>query len=292
MDIVTWRANGRFIEIDGHSIFCIDHNSEAEEVICILHGYPSCSFDYHKVISRFPEHRIIVHDHLGFGLSDKPVNNQYLLADQASIATKLWQELEIADMHLVAHDYGTSVATELIARDNAGELPFTINSLCLCNGSMLIDMAKLRFIQRLLKNPITGKLVAKFAMERTFVRNMRNIWYNQELFDEQEMKELWQLLLHNEGRKTLSKITRYINQRYDNYDRWIGALKETKLPSLILWAENDPVAVIDMARVLDEYIKNAQIHTLPETGHYPMLERPEEWSRALLEFVKKNDRPR
>ena len=49
------------------------------------------------------------------------------------------------------HDYGTSVATELIARHNEGLIDYEICSVTLCNGSMLIDMAKLRVIQRLLK---------------------------------------------------------------------------------------------------------------------------------------------
>lgn len=285
MNAKLWEEKGKYIDIDGHSIFYLDVNPNSKHVVCILHGYPTSSFDYHKVLPLLKSYRVIIHDHLGFGFSDKPSSSQYLLSDQATLAYMLWEHLGVLNFHLVAHDYGTSVATELIARNNKGELNVNIQSLTLCNGSMLIDMAKLRFIQKLLKHPLTGNVVARFASQRTFTRNMRNTWYNPDLFDIDEAKEMWKMCLNNEGRKTLSTVTRYINQRFTYYNRWIGALKKTNLPTLILWAENDPVAVIEMAAVLNSYITNSEVRTLKETGHFSMLERPNEWSAALLKFL-------
>lgn len=54
-------------------------------------------------------------------------------------------------VHLLAHDYGTSVATEIIARNNNHELTIEIEKLTLCNGSMHIELSQLRTIQKLLK---------------------------------------------------------------------------------------------------------------------------------------------
>lgn len=102
-------------------------------------------------------------DHLGFGFSDKPKNYDYLLTSQADIVVKLCQHLGIGEVQLMAHDYGTSVATELIARQNEGALKVKLLSCTLCNGSMLINMAKLRPIQRLLKHKWIGPVVAQLA---------------------------------------------------------------------------------------------------------------------------------
>jgi pimeloyl-ACP methyl ester carboxylesterase len=67
--------------------------------------------------------RVIVHDHLGFGLSDKPAEYSYSLMEQAAYAVGVWRKLGIRRGHLLANDYGTSVATELLARHVRGMLP-------------------------------------------------------------------------------------------------------------------------------------------------------------------------
>jgi hypothetical protein len=65
--------------------------------------------------------------------------------------------------HVVAHDYGTSVATELCARAVRGALPFRISSVTFCNSSMMLELAKLRVTQKLLRNRIVGPLFARWA---------------------------------------------------------------------------------------------------------------------------------
>jgi hypothetical protein len=42
----------------------------------------------------------------------------------------------------------------------------------------------------------------------------------------EEFKDMWQLLISNNGRKVPPKITQYINERYKYWQRWIGALKQ------------------------------------------------------------------
>lgn len=286
MTIDQWRHKGQFIEIDGHSIFYLDINSGTKDTIAILHGYPSCSFDYHKIFRYLNNYRIVIHDQLGFGLSDKPLDNEYLLSYQAEIVCKLWEKLEIPEIHLVAHDYGTSVATALLSRDQEKGISVNIKTLTLCNGSMLIDMANLRLIQRLLKNKWLGAFVANLASYRTFKRNMRNIVAKSSSFSEEELELLWKLLLHNNGRKVLPKITKYIDQRYWNYEKWIGALEKTKLKTLILWGDKDPVAIYEMAIILHEKIQNAQLCRLTGTGHYPMIEQAHDWSEAIIKHIE------
>lgn len=283
--IKAWESDGQYINILGFDIWYIDHNPSAQNTLCILHGYPTCSFDYKDVLDKFPEHRIIIHDHLGFGLSAKPLNNEYKLKFQADIALALYQILNLESFYLFAHNYGTSIATEIMYRENAKALNFKIIKYILCNGSMLIDMSKLRPIQKMLKHNLLGPLVARLASERTFVRNMKNIWYDKSKANLPDFKILWQLILHNNGRKVLPQITKYIDQRFQHYDRWIGALEETEKEVLILWAEDDPVAVIAMADVLEQKIKHSTKVTIEKTGHYPMIENVDSFSRFLKAYI-------
>ena len=274
------------IALNGHQLFYRYRPGDSDVFISFLHGYPTSSLDYAHLLDQIPEeYHVIAHDHLGFGASDKPTAHNYLISDQADFACELYNALGARNIHIVAHDYGTSVATEIIARNNEKQIDFNIKTMTLCNGSMLIDMAKLRIIQRLLKSRWTGNLVAHLSSGSTFHRNMKNIFYDKSLYHRDKMQPHWELLISGNGRNVLPKITRYIDQRYTFYSRWIGALQASELPFHILWAENDPVAVLDMASALDEMISDSELTTIQECGRYPMIEKSEEWLDAVLNYI-------
>ena len=273
--------------IIGNDIFYRYRRGTSDVFISFLHGYPTSSLDYDHLIGMIPDkYHVLAHDHLGFGRSDKPRNSSYLLFEQADITCALYEELGVRNLHIVAHDYGTSVTTEIIARHNEGSIRFDILSITLCNGSMLIDMAHLRIIQRLLKSKWVGNIVAKLSSESIFQRNMRNIWFDKTAYKKEGMSDHWQLLISDGGRKVLPKVTQYIDQRYTHYDRWIGGLKQSDLPYHILWAANDPVAIVDMAYKLDSIIKLSTLTIIDECGHYPMIEKGDKWLGHLLQFIE------
>lgn len=283
-----WLASGEYKVVNGHRLFVVEMGEATSPPLLILHGYPTCSYDYHKVIKRLAQaHRVIVHDHLGFGFSDKPLAYSYSLVDQCDMALSLWHQMGVKSGHVLAHDYGTSVATELVARHNCGNLTFKPHSLTLCNGSMHVEMAKLRLIQRLLLNRWTGPWVAKMSNKNTLKRNLKNIYHDPSQLSETEVDALWQMMNHNNGKHVLHQTTQYIAERYRLWHRWIGALQKTALPTHVLWAENDPVAVYPMAHVLRKEIENSSLTSLPDAGHFPMLEVPEAWSDAVMSYLLK-----
>jgi len=285
-----WKSKGEFITVNDRKLFVIDTSSffSSEdkiptETMVILHGYPTSSYDYYKVLPELSKHyRVIVHDHLGFGFSDKPLNYSYSLLDQADLALQLWQLLGVKKVHLLAHDYGTSVATEIIARNNNNELTIEIENLTLCNGSMHIELSQLRTIQKLLKNKWLGKYVAKLTTYAIFSKNLRNVYFDKTKVSNNELKDMWMQLEYNDGRKVIHKLSQYINERYTYWNRWIGALKETNLQTNIVWAKNDPVAVPAIARLIATEISNNKLFWIENTGHFPMLENPGEWLNCIL----------
>ena len=285
-----WKSKGEFITVNDRKLFVIDTSSffSSEdkiptETMVILHGYPTSSYDYYKVLPELSKHyRVIIHDHLGFGFSDKPLNYSYSLLDQADLALQLWQQLGVKKVHLLAHDYGTSVATEIIARNNNHELTIEIEKLTLCNGSMHIELSQLRTIQKLLKNKWLGKYVAKLTTYTIFSKNLRNVYFDKTKVSNNELKDMWMQLEYNKGRKVIHKLSQYINERYTYWNRWIGALKETNLQTNIVWAKNDPVAVPAIARLIATEISNNKLFWIENTGHFPMLENPDEWLNCIL----------
>ena len=285
MTLNEWRDKGKFIKVNDHELFYIDTGGE-KPILLILHGYPSASYDYHAVLPALSQKfRVIVHDHPGFGFSAKPLDYSYSLIDQTSVILKFWEQLEIKSGHILAHDYGTSIATEILARVGEGYKAIDFLSVTLSNGSVHIELAHLRTIQKLLKNPTVGPLIASLSTKSLFVHNMRNIWFDKSKVDQSELDNLWELLILNNGRKVLPQITRYIDERYKNWDRWVGAWSSTRIPTHILWAKNDPVAVPAIAHALFNDNPNAHLTWLNNLGHYPMLEDPDRWAKGVLEFL-------
>lgn len=282
MTAETWKKKGEFINVFGNTVFVIDEGN-TEETLVILHGYPTSSYDYYKVLTALTKkYRVIIHDHLGFGFSDKPRSYSYSLIEQADVALQLWKQLGLTKVTLLAHDYGTSVCTEILARHNRKQIDLQINKLILSNGSPHIELSKLLIIQKLLKNKFTGKFVASLTNYPIFKKNMRNIYFDKTKATNEELKEMWFQLEHKNGRKIIHLLSNYINERFYFWHRWIGALKETQIPTKIIWANNDPIAIPKIAELLAEEIQNSNLYWLDNCGHFLMLEKPEEWVSLVL----------
>ncbi|QTE23081.1 alpha/beta fold hydrolase [Polaribacter cellanae] len=287
----SWKNKGKSINVFGRKLFVIDTGlvsslteKPLKETLVILHGYPTSSYDYYKVLPvLIKKYRVIIHDHLGFGFSNKPLDYSYSLIEQADFALQLWKQLNVTKITLLAHDYGTSIATEILARHNKQQIDLQINKLIICNGSIHIELSQLRTIQKLLKSKITGKWVAKLTSYTIFKKNLRNVYFDKTKVTEEELKEMWFQLKQNNGRKVIHLLSNYINERYYFWHRWIGALKETQIPTKIIWAKNDPVAVATIANLLAKEISNNKLFWIENCGHFPMLEKPNEWSKLVLE---------
>ena len=201
------------------------------------------------------------------------------------MALQLWQRLGVRSAHVFAHDYGTSVATELLARWNRGFRPVHLESITLCNGSVHIELAKLRVIQKLLRNHTLGPLVAQLSTQRVFNRNMRQLWNDPDTLPQDDLDVMWELLIRNGGRAVLPRISQYLRDRVRFWNRWVGALQQSQLPLRFLWGAEDPIVGADVAEVHHAEAPGSRLTVLDRVGHYPMLEAPERWTEELLALL-------
>lgn len=287
-ELCSWRERGQMLRVGEHEVFALSVG-DSPETLAILHGFPSSSYDFHLALERLARRfRVVLHDHIGFGLSDKPPRYSYSLLEQADVALAVWRQLGVQRLHLLAHDYGTSVATELLARRERETLPATasLQSVTLCNGSVHIELARLRPVQRLLRAPRIGPLVARLMIEPLFVRQIRRILADPHAVAARELELMWAGIVHRDGIARAPQIARYIDERWRFWDRWIGALTRLDLPAHVLWARRDPVAVAAIGQRLASEIPGAQLSWIDDLGHYPMLEAPERWAEAVIGFYE------
>lgn len=271
-------------------VFCVDTGPGADgpqgPALLILHGFPTSSFDFHRVLDALAGPcRVIAHDHLGFGFSAKPADYSYSLLEQAEVAFELWSELGVEKGHLLAHDYGTSVATEVLARRERGGIPVELAGVTLANGSVLLELAKLRLSQRLARSPFWGPIFSRLVTRGYFRRVMRRLWGDPRRAGREDLDAMWDAIREQDGYLRTTQISSYLDERVRFRDRWLGALRRLDLPVHLLWGRRDPVAVPAIAERLAGAIPGARFTWLDELGHYPMLEDPEAWSREVLRFL-------
>jgi len=287
MQVVDWQSRGNRMRIFDRDVFVLEEGKEHEETLLVLHGFPTSSFDFNRVLPHFTKRfRVVVHDHLGFGLSDKPRNHSYSLFEQAEVAMEIWRKLGVKRGHLLAHDYGTSVTTEVLARRERGSCPVELQSVTLANGSVFIELAQLTPSQILLRNKLVGPLFASLSSRSVFQAQLRKIFGTPDAVPKEELDAAWDLLVHAEGKRVLPAISSYLDERTRFKDRWIGALRKLDLPAHVLWGRRDPVAVPAIAQALANTIPGARLTWLDELGHYPMLEDPSRWAENVLSFYK------
>jgi len=282
----AWQREGQSLKVFQHRIHAWTFGDPSSETLVLLHGFPTSSFDFHATVARLSaRYRIVLHDHLGFGLSDKPVDNAYSLIEQAEVAMEVWRQLGVRRAHLLAHDYGTSVATELLARRERGALPPTLSSVTLCNGSVHLDLARPLLAQRLLKHPQLGPLMARLSSGGTFKSSLRKTLGHIDALPEAELNLLWAALMYKGGSARMAQISSYLDERIRFRHRWIAPLTRLDIPTHILWGRKDPVALPAVARQLAAEIPDARLTWLEDLGHYPMLEDPDRWCSAVMAFL-------
>ena len=295
--IERWKNKGFYIYVNSSiplEVFVLQIGNalaEPEKTLLLLHGFPESSFSFHKVIDGLSAYfdRLILFDFPGYGFSDKPKKGyHYTLLHQADIALEVWRLLGIRGGHLLAHDMGDSVATELIARRIEKTLPkwFDIGfkSLTLTNGSIVMQFAQLRIMQKLLLTKL-GKSLSFLSNRWIFGHQIKSAHGDVPL-DEKEIDRLWAMQLHNNGKKIVHRTIHYILDRKQfEASRWLPALSLTQTPIHICWGKKDAVAKVQTAHFLQQNIcPKASLTILENVGHFGQLGSPTAWLKAILAY--------
>ncbi|RDI46264.1 alpha/beta fold hydrolase [Nocardia mexicana] len=277
-----WIAGGAFVEVAGHRIFHRQDGPEGGRPVTLLHGYPTSSHDWVPILPALVESgcRVTTLDFLGFGASAKPRGHDYRITEQATLVEELWKYLGIGETALVAHDYGVSVAQELLARD-----PARITRMAWLNGGLYIDLYRPMAIQRLMHTPI-GKLLGPMMSESTYRRSLRRVLGRSISYA--DLHDMWLATSDNGGKHVQWHLNRYHDERRVHADRWQKSLETYSGPALFIWGPADPISGGHVLPRLRERLPRADFVVLdgdPVTGHYPQVENPEPVAAALTKFL-------
>jgi pimeloyl-ACP methyl ester carboxylesterase len=275
--VQAWQQAGAETEIAGRRIFVRERPGAAGAAggaggarILVLHGYPSSSYDWRHAFDMLPGRHLVAFDFLGFGLSDKPRDERYSLSLQADIAEAVVRRAGEGPVVLVAHDMGSSVATELLARAIEGRLSFELASTLLFNASLVREQASLLWGQKLLLSRL-GPAAARLTNERSFRRQFGGIFAPEHPLSGDEAADQWSLLEHGGGHRMLDRLIYYNHERVGAPGRrWHEALRDWPGRLELGWAGLDPICTEAVLALRP----HADVSRLPGLGHYPQIEDP------------------
>jgi pimeloyl-ACP methyl ester carboxylesterase len=283
-----WQVAGRRFGHDGRSVFYRDEGKGAA-LLCV-HGYPTASWDWHRLWPLLAgRYRLIAADMPGFGFSDKPRDHAYSIAGQADLHEALLASLGIEEVHVLAHDYGDTVAQELLARHldrvRSGTPGLRLRTVCLLNGGLFPETHRARLVQKLLRSPLAPLLLRLFN-ERAFRRSFLPLFGAGTRPDDAELARFWTLIEHNGGRANMGRLLHYMGERRQQRERWVGALIDAPMPLRLVAGMDDPVSGAHMVERYRELVPRADVVELAGIGHYPQWEAPGRVAEAVLVFAQ------
>jgi len=272
--VQSWRGDGATEEVLGRKLFVRRRGGGEGVLLLFLHGFPSSSYDWRPLLELRPHgEATLCFDFLGFGLSEKPRDHEYTLAWQADAAEELVRRAGSPPVFVVGHDMGTSVATELMARDLRDELGMDMAGALLFNGSMLLHLAKPTLGQNLLRSRL-GPVFARLTSERGFRAQFSRIFSPQHPLSTEEAADQWSLLTHDGGQRIAHLTINYMAERERFTERWHGAIRDWPGALTLAWGMQDPVARVEVLRGLQELRPGVPTIELADAAHYPQIERP------------------
>jgi len=270
-----------YVEIDGARIHYVDEG--AGEIVLCLHGEPSWSFLYRKMIPIFSaKHRAVAPDFIGFGKSDKYTEmEEYSFQMHRDTLTAFIETLDLNDMTLVCQDWGGLIGLRV-----ASEMPDRFARLVIMNTGLPTG-----------ENP-AGE---GFMQWRTFVENTPDLPLGQIMqmamadpdhltpeliaayeapFPDRKYKagaQVWPLLVpirpEDPGADSMRRAR-------DVFSKW------TK-PCLVMFSDGDPVTAGGDV-VMRELILSAKDQpeiTITNAGHFLQEEKGEEIANNIVEFM-------
>lgn len=258
-------AQGRVERVGAWNIWVRDTKGTRKPLL-LLHGFPTSSFDWSRMWQSLEaEFRLVAFDMLGFGHSDKPIGHSYTIMEQADIALVIMSRVAIAPetTTILAHDYGDSVAQELMARA-------TFLHVFLLNGGMLPEAHRPLCVQNVVADRTVGQLLCFGLCRPVFGIIMRRLFAR---VTRAELDDFWKLVSRENGHVNIHSLLGYMQERRRHRNRWIEPLSRPNVSILIGTA--DPVS--------GDVWNYRKLNVAEVTcGHYPHWESPD----AVISWIQ------
>jgi pimeloyl-ACP methyl ester carboxylesterase len=282
MSPVTYRT----VSINGLRIFYREAGPDDAPVVLALHGFPSSSRMYEKLLSGLSDrYHVIALDYPGFGHSDAPPPEgfAYTFDHLAEVTDGFVQALGLRRYTLFMQDYGGPVGFRLaIKHPERVEAMIVQNAVAHEQGlGPLWEARKAYWADR---SANEAKLQANLLSAEATRQRHVGTSPHPELYD----PDLWTDELDHLSRPGQDRIQSDLFYDYRtnvaSYPQWQAWLRQHQPPLLVLWGTYDPSFMVAGAEAYRGDVPAAEIHLL-KAGHFALDEAPEEVTALTRAFL-------
>ena len=247
--------------------------------VLYVHGLLSTSASWKRALTPASGGRpAVAVDLPGFGLSDRPWPYDYTVGGQAEALLRYLDERGFDRVVLVGNSLGGAVC--LLA---AAARPSRVAALVLVGSASPISNIPWNF--RLLRMPVVGEIEMELLVRPVVELGLRRrLFARGERVTQEEVDEDWRSIRVPGTRRAALAAVRSSSRGYEGY------LARIRIPTMVLWGKGDRILPPEEGLRLSAEIPGARLVVLPDTGHVPQEETPEEFSRAVSQFLDETSR--
>jgi pimeloyl-ACP methyl ester carboxylesterase/membrane-associated phospholipid phosphatase len=268
------KNQGKFIEVEGVNIHYIEQGQG--EPMLFIHGFALSAEAWKNQLDEFSKsYRVIALDLPGFGYSGRSMELDYARSSQADFVSKFMGALHISCAIVVGHSMGGGIAANL-----ALSHPEKVNKLVLVDSS---GYEKVPERWGAINVPIFDRFVARFFIMNRFaaIRLFNKAFANDKKISESLIEQFLKPSYVQNSLQVLIKMT--LDQRTENFP---AKIKNIKQKTFIIWGREDEMFGTYFAEKYHFDIKNSQLVIMPDVGHIPFMEQPDQFNAYLNEFLK------
>ncbi|MCS7198339.1 MAG: alpha/beta fold hydrolase [Candidatus Bipolaricaulota bacterium] len=276
----------QWLHIDGLRIRCLTAGERGPHIL-LLHGggIDSASLSWRFTIEALaPYYRVYAPDLPGYGFSDKP-KIAYTTEFFIDFVQKLLDALKLSRASLIGLSMGGAIALGVALR-----APERVEKLVLIDSYGLQERLQAHFLvwaltrwARLQQNIA----VLPMRYSQTVLKlGMQVLTGNPSFITPEILEEVAQWARHPKARRAFAYWLRDEIRWNSVKTNFLGDLGRIEAPVLLIHGERDRIVPVEAARRAQRLFKNAQLHVIPQCGHWAPRERPEEVHRVILEFLK------
>lgn len=269
--------HSKFIAIDGMEVHYRDEGYG--QPIILIHGTGASLHTWDNWTEELKKtFRVIRLDLPAYGLTGPHPENKYTIPYYSDFLNKFVDSLKVNNFILAGNSLGGSIAWYYVTEN---EEKVVLLSLLNSGGFFSQDKGS-PLVFKLARAPII-KDILRYVTPRFFIKNtLKEVYHDESKLTDKKIDTYRDLILREDNREAF--IYRSKNKSVDYTDR----LNEIKIPTQILWGDNDAWIPVENAKLFAEKISNVKVDIMKDTGHIPMEERPEESLKLFVDFIKSN----
>ncbi|MCU0545059.1 MAG: alpha/beta hydrolase [Oscillatoriaceae cyanobacterium Prado104] len=256
-------------------------------LMLMLHGFPEFWYSWRNQIPEFAsDYKVVAVDLRGYNDSDKPQDKSaYVMAEFVKDVKGVIQGLGYQSCVLVGHDWGGAIAWNF-----AYDYPGMVDKLIVMNLPHPAKFVEgLRTPQQLLKSwyilffqlPVLPELLIQLGDYQALDRALKGMAVDKSIFTETDLAA-YKDAAAKRGALTAT-INYYRNIPQGLFDRATWSVLE--VPTLMIWGENDLALGKELTYGTEEYVRDFQIHYIPNCSHWVQQEQPELVNSYMREFL-------